>query len=52
MTAVAATIPLRVRVQDAWDEVELDLAPETTLQELSSARSATSESARIPTGSS
>lgn len=34
MTAVAATIPLRVRVQDAWDEVELDLAPETTLQEL------------------
>jgi hypothetical protein len=31
---VSATLPVRVMVQDAWDEVRLDLPPTTTLGEL------------------
>jgi len=31
---VSATLPVRVMVQDAWDEVRLDLPPATTLGEL------------------
>jgi hypothetical protein len=30
----AATIPVRVRVQDAWDEFRFDLAPGTSLADL------------------
>jgi hypothetical protein len=31
---VTATLPLRVMVQDAWDEVRLDLPPGTSLAEV------------------
>jgi hypothetical protein len=31
---MAATIPVRVKVLDSWDEVTLDLAPGTTITEL------------------
>lgn len=35
MTApTVATMPVRVMVQDAWDEVRFDLAPTTTLGEV------------------
>jgi hypothetical protein len=34
VTAVATTIPVRIRVQDAWNEVALDLPPDTTVREL------------------
>lgn len=34
MTVAAASIPVRVRVQDAWDEADLELSPDATLQEL------------------
>jgi hypothetical protein len=30
----AATIPVRVKVLDSWDEVALDLSPGTTITEL------------------
>jgi hypothetical protein len=31
---MSQTLPLRVMVEDAWDEVLLDLAPTTSLSEL------------------
>jgi hypothetical protein len=34
VTAATASLPLRVRVQDAWDEADLELPPDATLQEL------------------
>ncbi len=30
----ALTIPVRVMVQDAWDEIRLDLSPDTILSEV------------------
>lgn len=30
----AATIPIRVKVSDAWDEVRFDVSPATTLAEI------------------
>ena len=34
MTTAAATMPLRIRVQEAWDEADLELAADTTVHEL------------------
>ena len=34
MTAIAPAVPVRIRVQDAWDEVDLELPSETTVEEL------------------
>lgn len=31
---MAATLPVRVKILDSWDEVALDLSPSTTITEL------------------
>jgi hypothetical protein len=50
VTTTASTIPLRVRVQDAWDEVELDLAPGTRVEELKARALARFRIRRDPAG--